>query len=240
MTKMDANVAWVAAVMKEDHWMGSQMTEEKTGIPKTIMQRILHHNLKKWKICTRFVPQALTAKQHNKRVADTCDMLEMVKNDPEFSDSIITGDESWCFVYDLETPVPKCILWRGKFSQSGETLFPKIENQDNAFPFFSTISAMSIKNLFLLLKRWMLNSIWKCWLTCVNESHVWGPIYEKIKVFFLLYDNAPVHTTIIMELFLAKKSVTDLSKPLPPFQKYESPSNYFAILKFKIELKKNR
>ena len=30
-------------------------------------------------------------------------IVETAENDPEFLDSIITGDESWCFKYDLET-----------------------------------------------------------------------------------------------------------------------------------------
>ena len=30
-------------------------------------------------------------------------IVETAENDPEFLDSIITGDESWCFKYDPET-----------------------------------------------------------------------------------------------------------------------------------------
>ncbi len=48
MTKTDTNVARVAAVVKEDHRVACWIIE-KVGIPKTIMQRILHDNLKKWK-----------------------------------------------------------------------------------------------------------------------------------------------------------------------------------------------
>ncbi len=60
--KTDANMARVAAVVK-DCWVGIQMTEEKIEISKIIVQRTLHNNLKKWKICARFVPYAPTAKQ---------------------------------------------------------------------------------------------------------------------------------------------------------------------------------
>ena len=31
------------------------------------------------------------------------DIVETAKNDPVFLDSIITGDESWCYKYDPET-----------------------------------------------------------------------------------------------------------------------------------------
>ncbi len=94
MMKTGVSVAQVAAVMKKDHRVGSQ-TLKKTGIPKIIAQQFeetedLH------KVCA-------TAKQCNQSVVYTCDVLEMVKNDPEFLDSIITGDESWCFVYNPKT-----------------------------------------------------------------------------------------------------------------------------------------
>ncbi len=45
---------------------------------------MLHNDLKKLKICARVVLQALTAKQHNQRVAHVHNMLEKVKNGPEF------------------------------------------------------------------------------------------------------------------------------------------------------------
>ncbi len=96
-TKTDVNMARVAAVVKKDHRVGCQMMEEKTGIPKTIQQRNLHDDLKKWKICARFVLHALTVRQHDRRVARMHNVLEMVKNNLEFLDSTITRDESWCF-----------------------------------------------------------------------------------------------------------------------------------------------
>ncbi len=84
MTKMDASVAQVAAVVKKDHRVGCWMTEEKTRIPKTNVQKILHDNLKKRKICPTFAPHGLTAEQCYQRVAHTCKVLKTVKNDLEF------------------------------------------------------------------------------------------------------------------------------------------------------------
>ncbi len=55
------------------------------------------------------MPYTLSAEQHDQQIAHMLDMLEMVKNDKEFLDSIITGDESWC-------------LW-GKFSKGGKLRF---------------------------------------------------------------------------------------------------------------------
>ncbi len=103
MMKTDTNIARVAAVVKEDRRVGCWMIEKKTGIPKTTMQQILLDSLKKYKISTRFVPHALTTKQHYQTVVRLHNVLQMVKSDPEFLDSIITGGESWCFVYNSET-----------------------------------------------------------------------------------------------------------------------------------------
>ncbi len=47
--KTVANVTQLAAVVKENHRVGCQMIEVKIGIPKTIVQRILHDNWKKKK-----------------------------------------------------------------------------------------------------------------------------------------------------------------------------------------------
>ncbi len=70
------------------------------GIPKTSMQQILREDLQKQKLCAWFVPHSLTAKQ-KERALITLTTL-MIKSDPNFLDSIITGDDSWCFAYDLE------------------------------------------------------------------------------------------------------------------------------------------
>ncbi len=74
--------------------MGCWMIKEKTGTPKTIVRQILHQILKKRKIYARFVPHALSAKQYNQRAAHAHEVLKMVKNELEFFDSIIMGNES--------------------------------------------------------------------------------------------------------------------------------------------------
>ncbi len=73
------------------------------GIPKSIVQQIFREDLLKWKLYMRFVPHALTAKQKEEHLNHAYDLIEMLKRDPNFLDSIITGDKSWCFAYVLET-----------------------------------------------------------------------------------------------------------------------------------------
>ncbi len=70
---------------------------------KTTMQQTLQEDLQKWKPCMRFVLHALTTEQTEQRLNHAYYLIETIKSDPNFSDSIITGDESWCFAYDPET-----------------------------------------------------------------------------------------------------------------------------------------
>ncbi len=70
---------------------------ESTGIPKTIVQYILRMIWKKeGRACASF----RTTEQRQQQMSYDKDVWEMIANDPDFVDSIITGDESRCFSYD--------------------------------------------------------------------------------------------------------------------------------------------
>ncbi len=96
------NSARVANILKKDRRSLCRLIEW-VGIPKTIMQKILREDLQKRKLCIWFMLHALTAEQNEQRPNHTYDLIEPIKSDPNFLDSIITGNGSWCFVYDLET-----------------------------------------------------------------------------------------------------------------------------------------
>ncbi len=101
-TRTQENIAYVADILKEDRRSLCRLIAEWMGIPKTIMQQIVCEDLQKWKLCMQFVLHALTAEQKKQRLNHTYNLIETIKSGPNFLDSIITGDESWCFVYDLE------------------------------------------------------------------------------------------------------------------------------------------
>ncbi len=73
--------------------------------------------------------------EQQQRVSHAKDFMEMMKNDPDFVDSIITSDESRCFAFD---PLINGKIWLGWFKiiMCKKTLLPKVENQSNANPAF--------------------------------------------------------------------------------------------------------
>ncbi len=102
MTRMLENIAPIADILKEDRWSSCKLKPERRGIPKTTLQQILQ-DLQNWKLFGWFVLHSLTAKQKEQGFNHAYNLIEMIKSDTNFLESIITGDESWCFAHDPET-----------------------------------------------------------------------------------------------------------------------------------------
>jgi hypothetical protein len=54
-------------------------------------------------VCARLVPHLLTPDRKHQRVASTVVFVEMTDVDRNVLKTIITVDESWCFMYDPDT-----------------------------------------------------------------------------------------------------------------------------------------
>ncbi|KZC08958.1 hypothetical protein WN55_11421, partial [Dufourea novaeangliae] len=61
------------------------------------------------------VPKLMTNKQKERRVAVCQELLEMANDNENFLKSIITGDETWVYGYDVETKTQSS-QWTSKFS----------------------------------------------------------------------------------------------------------------------------
>ena len=102
-SRTDDNIAAFDKMFKEDRKVTSRLKTDTLDMTKTVVLRILREDLKKRKLCSRFVPHALTREQMDDRFAACQDLLNMINGDKNFLEKIITGDESWCFAYDPET-----------------------------------------------------------------------------------------------------------------------------------------
>ena len=67
------------------------------------MPEILTEDLQMRHVSAKFVPHLLTAEQKDDRMSICADLRKRAQNDPNFMSSVITGDESWVYGYDLET-----------------------------------------------------------------------------------------------------------------------------------------
>ena len=76
---------------------------EKLNIGKDTVRKIVVEDLRKWKICSRFVLHSLTPEQKSRRIAACWDLIATADSDPDFFKKIVTGDEKWCFAYNPTT-----------------------------------------------------------------------------------------------------------------------------------------
>lgn len=97
------NIQKVREFIAEDRNATTRMIAEALGISHETARVILTEDLQKKKVCAHFVPHTLRDYEMDTRV-DTCrDIVAAAGNDPNFLNSIVTGDETWCFQYDPET-----------------------------------------------------------------------------------------------------------------------------------------
>ena len=83
-SRTDDNIAAVDKMVKGDRKVTSRLVADTLAIPKTVVLRILREGLKKRKLCSRFVPQALTREQMDGRVSACQDLLNMINGDKLF------------------------------------------------------------------------------------------------------------------------------------------------------------
>jgi hypothetical protein len=57
----------------------------------------------KEKMCAPFVPHLLRPDQKHQRAASSVEFVEMTYDDRNVLKGTVTGDESWCIMYDPET-----------------------------------------------------------------------------------------------------------------------------------------
>jgi len=57
-------------------------------------------------VCSKVVPRLLTPEQKEIRMSICADILQIIENNPNFLENIITCDESWFFHYDPESASP--------------------------------------------------------------------------------------------------------------------------------------
>ncbi|UYV79351.1 hypothetical protein LAZ67_17002259, partial [Cordylochernes scorpioides] len=109
-------VSQISNLIKENSRIGLRDIEEETGISKSLVESIIKEDLQLKKTPSKFVPKMLTIQQKENRVEvakKKKKMLEMVEENPNWKEKVITGDETWVYGYDPETK-RQSIEWKGK------------------------------------------------------------------------------------------------------------------------------
>jgi hypothetical protein len=157
------------------------------------------------RVVAKYVPKALSQKQEL-RLEVARDMLECTNKDPEFLKNVIAGDEMWVYGYEPETKV-QSLQWKHSSSprpKNAQRVQSKVKVLLTVFFDYRRIVHYSYapegqtisKEYYLEVIRHLRDAV-RCkrpdlWASCNWQLH---------------QDNAPAHSSHLIQSFLAKHGI---------------------------------
>jgi len=111
----DNHVKRVRAVIHGNRRLTVQEVADEVGISIGSCHQIFTEKLQACHVSAKFVPRLLTDNQKENRVDISQKLLANVNGNENFLKSIVTGDETWVYGYDVETKIHPS-QWMGKGS----------------------------------------------------------------------------------------------------------------------------
>ncbi|UYV82119.1 hypothetical protein LAZ67_21000950 [Cordylochernes scorpioides] len=199
--RTDENVDRVLEVLRTDRRLSIQQIADTLHM-STFVEHVTE-DLQMRKVCAKLVPKVLTQDQKELRVLRCQELLDLVQNEPDFLNSVITGDESWMFKYDPESKRQSC-AWHTKSSpRTKKARMSKSRIKTMIIVFFDirgivhcefvpqgqTVNSAFYLEVLKRLKR--------------QIARVRTDIKDTVK---LHHDNATSHTAFIITNFLARSN----------------------------------
>ncbi|UYV68501.1 hypothetical protein LAZ67_5004514 [Cordylochernes scorpioides] len=102
-------------VLRTDRRLSIQQIADTLHMSTFVVHGIVTEDLQMRKVCAKLVPKVLTQDQKELRVLRCKELLDLIQNEPDFLNSVVTGDEFWMFEYDPESKRQNC-AWHTKSS----------------------------------------------------------------------------------------------------------------------------
>jgi hypothetical protein len=90
-------IAIVCQIVTRDRPLAIRTVSDELNINKETIRQILQEDLRKTKICAKFIPHSLTDEPKQRRLASCQDFVQTCQDNPSFLNCFVTGDESWVF-----------------------------------------------------------------------------------------------------------------------------------------------
>ena len=221
-SKTDDNVERVMSLVRSDRRLTLRMISSELNLNGFTVHQILTQDLDMRKVCAKMVPKNLTTEQKANR-RDVClDLLDRLEREPEFFSRVITGDESWIFEYDPETK-----------RQSREW-----HTANSPRPKKARMSKSKIKSMLICFfdSQGIVHKEFVPPGQTVNQTF-YREVLERLRkrvarvrpgiarTWMLYHDNAPCHTAVSINEFLAEKSIPLF--PQPPYSPISVPVTSF-------------
>jgi len=189
------------------------------------------------RVAAKFVPRILTADQKQQRVYFCTELRQLASDDETFLSRVITGDESWLYGYDPETK-QQSSQWKSPTSPRPKKTRQVKNNVKSMIITFFDVKGNVHKD-FVPTDQTVNSGFYCDILRRLREnvrrrhSKLW-----REQTWLLHHDNAPSHTAVLTQQFLAKNKIA--VTPHPPYSPDLAPCDFFLFPKMKLKLKGRR
>ncbi|UYV63432.1 hypothetical protein LAZ67_2004058 [Cordylochernes scorpioides] len=209
--RTDENVDRVLEVLRTDRRLSIQQIADTLHMSTFVVHGIVTEDLQMRKVCAKLVPKVLTQDQKELCVLRCQELLDLIQNEPDFLNSVVTGDESWMFEYDPESKRQSC-AWHTKSSpRPKKARMSKSRIKTMIIVFFDI---RGIVHFEFVPQGQAVNSAF--YLEVLSRlkrriARVRTDIKDPVK---LHHDNATSHTAFIITNFLARSNTSVIPHPL--------------------------
>lgn len=229
--RTDENVTRVRQVLRTNRRLSIQQIADTTNLSTFVVHGIVTEDLQMRKICAKLVPKVLTDEQKESRVSRCQELLDLIENDPDFLNSVVTGDESWMFEYDPETK-RQSSEWHTKSSpRPKKARMSKSRIKSMLIVFFDV---RGIVHFEFVPPGQTVNAVFYLEVLKRLKRRV-ARVRTDVQAVKLHHDNAPSHSAFIVTNFLARSNTPVV--PQPPYSPDLAPCDFFLFPRLKRELK---
>ena len=207
--------------MDKDRRVSIETISAQFDVSVGTVHTIIREELKKQKICAKFVPTVLREDQKERRCHDSREMVELINSDPAVLDALVTCDESWIYCYEPGTK-RQSSQWKHAGSPR-----PKKARQSKSthkilmIPFFS----LHWHDLHALGFHWTDSHKG---ILCSGFKGVQQDIPREEAS---TQDNASVHNSILVTVYLTKMGIKTV--PRPPYSPDLAPCDFWLFPKLR-------
>lgn len=211
------------------------------SLSKSSVHNIIRKDLKLSKIAPKFIPKDLTQDQKNVRLNVCNTNIQLVKDDPTLLQRVVTCDESWVSVFELETK-QNSTEWhpRGtRVNRPRKAMKQRSEKKAMLTAFFDRQGIIHTefkdpgvnvtKEAYCATLRRMKESLRRKW------PNLWARDNQGKKSFLLHQDNASPHTADLTMELLTSSGIDLLEHP--PYSPDLAPCDFFLFPRLKRDLR---
>ncbi len=240
--RCNANIKCIEKCLEQEKRVTVRVLPDETNISKSTVHSILKKDLNLSKLAPKLVPKVLTQEQKDFHVHLCKDNLQLLSQNPQLMDLVITGDESWVSVLEIETKQDSCV-WIPKGSHAPRPSKVRRQHADckaMLTVFFDKKGVVLAE--FLPPGESVDQDQYCATLGRLNEvirrkrPELWGKVRRGGQRPFIIHqDNASSHTCAKSIAFFGENNIDLLAHP--PYSPDLAPCDYFLFPRLKRDLR---